>query len=97
MYTILNTINNVEYNELKASKLLDINAKEILLISLEKGNEFPKHTSPRDAHLIVLEGDITFYINNTSYQLQQHTVFNFPKNEEHKVNANQNSKFLIIR
>ena len=97
MYTIKNTINETTFNGLNARKILDINAQEILQISLEKGALFPKHTSPRDAHLIMLEGDIAFFINGKEYQLTKYQIFHFPKNDEHWVEANQNSKFLIIR
>jgi len=97
MYTINDDINIVEYNGLKASKLLDINAQEILHISLEENATFPKHISPRDTHLLVLEGAISFYIANKEYKLHKHQIFNFPKDEEHWVKAIKNSKFLIFR
>jgi quercetin dioxygenase-like cupin family protein len=97
MYTINNNINQGEYKGLNASKLLDINAKEILQITLEKNAILSKHTSPSDAHLILLEGGVSFFINNNEYQISMHQIFNFPKNEEHWVKANENSKFLIIR
>ena len=97
MYTINNTINTIEYSGLKASKLLEINAKEILHISLEANADFPKHTSPTNANILVLEGEILFHINNSNYRLLKHQIFNFPKDEEHWVKALQNSKFLIIR
>lgn len=97
MYSINSTINTVDFDGLNASKLIDIDAKEILFICLEKDKLFPKHTSPRDVHIVVLEGEITFHINNTTYCLKQHDVFDFPKNEEHWVEAVQNSKFLVIR
>ena len=97
MYTINDTINSVEFRALNASKLLDINAKENLHISLEANADFPKHTSPTDAHILVLEGEISFFINNSEYKLLKHQIFNFPKEEEHWVKAIQNSIFLIIR
>jgi len=97
MYQILDTINNTDFNKLQAGKLLDINAKEILFISLEKDTLFKKHTSPTDAHLLVLEGAITFFINDSEYLLEKHQVFSFPKDIEHWVEASKDSKFLIIR
>ncbi|WP_296314620.1 cupin domain-containing protein [Winogradskyella sp. UBA3174] len=97
MYTINNEINETHFNALQAGKFLDINAKEILLISLEKGSVFPRHTSPRATHLLVLEGSISFHINNEVYPLKTHQVFDFPKDEEHWVETNENSKFIIIR
>lgn len=97
MYKINDALNLKDYKGLKAGKLLDINAKEILQISLEKDTIFPKHTSPTNANLILLEGSITFYINDLEYKLSKHQIFNFPKDKEHWVKASENSKFLIIR
>lgn len=97
MYKINDTINLTAYKGLKAEKLLNLNAKEILHISLEKDAIFPKHTSPTNAHLLVLEGAISFFINDSEYKLIKHQIFNFPKNEEHWVEAIESSKFLIIR
>lgn len=96
-YTVENSITKLDYNSLKVEKLASKDGCETLLIALEKGHWFPEHTSPRDVLLVVLEGDIQFYINNTNYQLQEHQTFTFPANEKHKVFGNQNSKFLIIR
>ena len=97
MHKIIDSINITEFKGLKAGKLLDVNAKEILTISLEKAALFPKHSSPRDASLILLEGNIVFHINNQEFELKKHQVFCFPKEEEHWVKAVENSKFLIIR
>ena len=97
MYTINDAINLSLFDGLKAGKILDINAKEILCISLEKDSVFPKHTSPTDAHLLVLEGEINFFINDDTYTLKTHQIFNFPKDKAHWVEAIGNSKFLIIR
>jgi quercetin dioxygenase-like cupin family protein len=97
MYIINNKINEVEYKGMTTSKLVDMDAKQILQISLEKNTIFPKHISPSDAQLLLLEGSVSFFINKNEYQISKHQVFSFPKNEEHWVKANENSKFLIIR
>lgn len=97
MYTINDVINNTAFSGLLADKLLNIDAKEVLFISLAKDALFPNHTSPRDANLIVLEGSLSFFIKDNTYKLTKHQVFNFPKNEEHWVEAKEDSKFLIIR
>lgn len=96
-YKINDVINLTPYDELKAGKILDIDAKEILQISLEKNAIFPKHTSPTDANLLVLEGAITFFIDDEVYQLTKHQIFSFPKDKAHWVEASENSKFLILR
>lgn len=63
MYEISNQIASQSFDELQVQKLIKTNVFEILCISLEKEAIFPKHSSPTDAQLVVLEGDITFYIN----------------------------------
>jgi hypothetical protein len=97
MYLKEDTIKNLVFDGLKVQKLASKVGCETLLISLEKGYLFPEHTSPRDAILVMLEGDINFSINHTAYHLQTHQIFQFPAEEKHKVFANKNSKFLIIR
>jgi quercetin dioxygenase-like cupin family protein len=97
MYKTSNQIAEQKFDKLQVQKLVKTEALEILSISLEKGAMFPEHTSPADAQLIVLEGDIVFHINENSYQLKSQENFNFPKAMPHSVKANENSKFLIIR
>ena len=97
MYNISSQIADQRFDNLQIQKIAKTNALEILSISLEKGATFPEHTSPSDAQLIVLEGDIVFHINGDSYQLKTQQNFNFPKATPHTVRANENSKFLIIR
>jgi quercetin dioxygenase-like cupin family protein len=96
MYQINDSINNQGFNKLQVSKLNNGPA-ETLLITLEKNALFPEHTSPRDAHLIVLEGEIIFHINSEIFHLKKHQDFKFPKETPHWVEAVENSKFLIIR
>ena len=97
MYEINDIINKTYFEGLQVSKILDFEAKEILQIRLDTGTVFPKHTSPTDAILLVLEGEISFFINSGEYKLLKHQIFNFPKKEEHWVEAITDSKFLILR
>ncbi|GAB5475071.1 MAG: hypothetical protein Mars2KO_31700 [Maribacter sp.] len=97
MYEVNNQISEQAYHKLQAQKLVKQDRFEILSISLEKEAVFPEHTSPTDAHLIVLEGAIDFYIDQQCYSLKKQQHFNFPKDVSHWVKANENSKFLIIR
>lgn len=71
--------------------------QQILCVNMQKQAIFPEHTSPRDATLIVLEGKITFHIDEKQFHLSKHRHFRFPKEVAHWVKADENSKFLIIR
>ncbi len=97
MNQVKNTIASQPYDKLQVQKLVKSDGFEILSISLEKDAIFPEHTSPTDAQLVVLEGNIVFHINGESYQLKTQQHFSFPKKTKHWVKANENSNFLIIR
>ncbi len=92
-----NTIIKAEVSGLHASQLFKSETTETLLITLEKNKLFPKHTSPKETLLVVLEGSINFHIQHKMIALDQHEVYTFHADIEHHVTANKNSKFLIIR
>ncbi len=97
MIDIDNTIEQQPFDGLQVEQLVKNDTLEILSISLAKNSIFPKHTSPKDAHLIVLEGSIDFYIENQSVNLRAQQHFSFSKEVEHWVSAKKDAKFLIIR
>lgn len=97
MYTINNTIASQPFDKLQVQKLVKNDTLEILSISLEKDAVFPEHTSPTDAQLVIMEGDIFFHVKGETFHLKKQQHFSFAKKEKHWVKANVNSKFLIIR
>lgn len=97
MYEIREEIKTQPYDKLQIQKLSKNDAAEVLSISLESGAIFPEHTSPTDALLVVLEGDIHFHIDHDNFHLTKQEYFSFPRETRHWVKANENSKFLIIR
>ncbi|WP_262420299.1 cupin domain-containing protein [Flagellimonas meishanensis] len=97
MYRIDSTILDLPFTGLTIKKSPTTSGIEILCISLEKGAAFPEHSSPKDARLIVVQGNIEFNIANQTFQLSAQQSLSFPKEEIHSVKANEDSKFLIIR
>jgi len=97
MYETSTKIKDQKFEGLQVQIVVETSKFDILSISLEKDAIFPNHSSPSDAQLVVLEGNIIFYIDDESYQLSKHERFSFPKQTEHWVKAKENSKFLIIR
>ena len=97
MYETSNQIAAQKYEKLQVKLVVETTNFDILSISLEKDATFPNHSSPTDAQLIVLEGDIMFHIDDEIFHLTKQQRFSFPKQKEHWVTANENSKFLIIR
>jgi len=92
-----NRITEAEVNGLQVSKLFESETTETLFITLEKGKIFPKHTSPKETLLVVIQGSINFHIDNKIIALKQHEIYSFLPAIEHYVIAKENSKFLIIR
>jgi quercetin dioxygenase-like cupin family protein len=97
MYQVNSIIALQKFEGLKVQKIDSNSQTDIISISLEKNAIFPEHTSPRDANLIVLEGEIVFNIKGKEYLLFEQHHFQFEKETPHWVKANENSKFLIIR
>ncbi|WP_418499394.1 cupin domain-containing protein [Flagellimonas sp.] len=97
MIGIDNTIAQQPFDDLQVEQLVNNPSMEILSVSLAKGALFPKHSSPKDVHLFVLEGSIDFFIENQMINLTTQQHFSFSKNVEHWVMANEDTKFLIIR
>ena len=97
MFSTDKRIEETTFKGLSVQKIFISQTAETLLISLEKDHDFPEHTSPRDALLVMMEGKIIFRIKGTDYSLDCRDSFTFPANEPHMVHAEENSKFLIIR
>lgn len=97
MYSIDSRIKDTTYDGLNVQKFWTNETAETLLITMDEGVDFPEHTSPRDALLILLEGHIEFMIQKKNIVLTTGDAYNFPANTPHEVHANSPSKFLIIR
>ena len=92
-----NLIKTQPFEKLNIQKLVRNERFEILSITLEAGALFPKHTSPSEALLVLLEGQIEFHIHEERFDLLPQESLRFDAEIEHWVMAKENSKFLIIR
>ena len=97
MYTTNNLLVEQKYEDLQLEQLIRTTTYEVLSVTLEAGSMFPEHSSPSDTHIIMLEGEIYFGVNNEIYHLSAQQVFDFQANAKHFVKALTNAKFLIIR
>ena len=97
MYTTNNLLAEQKFKDLQINQLIRTGDYEVLSVTLEAGSMFPEHSSPKDTHIIVLEGEIYFGVNNEIYNLSALQVFNFEADCKHFVKALTNTKFLIIR
>ena len=97
MYSTTDIFSKKEFSELQVNHLIRSENCEVLSISLEAGSVFPEHTSPKDSHILVLEGAIDFNIRDEIHHLKAYQTMDFEANTKHHVKAHANSRFLIIR
>ncbi len=92
-----NAINEIGFDGLQTKLIVNNTTGKIILISLEKGAVLAKHVSDTDASITILEGEIDFEINGSTYRMKKGDVYSFNKNEEHELTGIQNSKVLLCK
>ncbi len=98
------------YNVLKAKDLVSLEnekfEKKVLMaqeesllciIALKKGEIIDTHTSTRDAAVYVLDGEIELHFDAEKFKIDKGEILMFKKDTQHKVLANKDSKFLLIK
>ncbi len=90
-------LNVSPFQGLDVLKLAHTDAVEILQINLEAEALFPEHTSPTDAILIVLEGEVEIHIASKIHRIRTMQYLQFGAGLPHFVQASEDSRFLIIR
>lgn len=98
------------YNVLKAKDLVSLEnskfEKKVLMaqeesllsiIALKKDEIIDTHTSTRDAAVYVLDGEIDLHFDAEKFKIDKGEILMFKKDTQHKVLANKDSKFLLIK
>lgn len=98
------------YNVLKAKDLIDLEGgkfqKKILMehdesklsiIALKKDEVIDTHTSVCNAAVYVLDGEIEIHFSAEKFKIDKGEILMFKKDDEHKVVALHDSKFLLIK
>ena len=83
---------NFEKNVLMAD-----NDSILAVIALKKGEIIDTHTSICDAAVYVLEGEIELHFDAEKFEVDKGQILMFKKDKEHKVVANKDSKFFLIK
>ncbi|QEC65769.1 cupin domain-containing protein [Panacibacter ginsenosidivorans] len=69
----------------------------VLLLQMKEGELLKTHTSPTDAFLLVLDGDILFLLVEKEYLLKKGDSFTFRAGEKHAVQALTDTSFLLVK
>jgi len=94
---IINNILKKEFEGLKVEKIFKSETCEALIIRLQANHTLPKHSTPKEALLVIHQGEVVFRIMGEESVLVSGDTYKIPVNEEHSVTANTDSVFLITR
>ncbi len=98
------------YNVLKAKEIVNLDGgkfeRKVLLekdesclsiIAIKKEEIIDTHTSSCDAAVYVLDGELELHFDAEKFTIGKGEILMFKKDEEHKVLAVKDSKFLLIK
>jgi quercetin dioxygenase-like cupin family protein len=68
---------------------------EVDIFMLPKGEKISKHTSPRDAAVLILQGEADFQLGETWHHVKAGDWFWMPSGLEHALNAKEELVFLL--
>ena len=98
------------YNDLKAKDIVDLQdqkfARKVLMeennsslsaIAIKKDEIIDTHTSTCDAAVYVIDGEIELHFDAEKFTVEKGEILMFKKDEQHKVLAKKDCKFLLIK
>lgn len=98
-YNVLKAKDIVENETEKFNKkvLLENDESCLSVVALKKGEIIDTHTSKSDAAVYVLDGEIELHFDAEKFKLDKGEILMFKKDTQHKVLAQKDSKFLLIK
>ncbi|MCH2489378.1 MAG: hypothetical protein MK211_04445 [Flavobacteriales bacterium] len=77
-------------------KIYDKNGTKLLVIGLKQGVVLKEHMAPSGAKLIVMQGEIDYNTETSSYRFAQLDIYDIPKKVSHSVVAIEDAVFLLL-
>ena len=77
-------------------KIYDKNGTKLLVIGLKQGVVLKEHTAPSGAKLIVMQGEIDYNTQSSSYRFAQLDTYDIPEKVPHSVVAIEDAVFLLL-
>ena len=93
--SIINSIAGTE-NGIVSKKLLSGEGGNITLFAFDKGQSLDNHSTPRKAMILLLEGEMDFYLGTKKMLLKKDDYILMNENEEHSLLALTRLKMLLI-
>ncbi|HIS36214.1 TPA: cupin domain-containing protein [Candidatus Scatousia excrementigallinarum] len=77
--------------------LMENDNSSLSVVALKKDEIIDTHTSICDAAVYVVDGEIELHFDAEKFTVKKEEILMFKKDEQHKVLANKDSKFLLIK
>ena len=76
---------------------MEENNSSLSAIAIKKDEIIDTHTSTCDAAVYVIDGEIELHFDAEKFTVEKGEILMFKKDEQHKVLAKKDSKFLLIK
>ena len=88
---------NLDGGKFERKVLLENEESCLSIIALKKDEIIDTHTSKADAGVFVLDGEIEIHFDAEKFKIDKGEILMFKKDQEHKVMALKESKFMLIK
>ena len=96
-FNVLKAKDIVDSDKFDKKVLLEHNESSLNIVGLKKDEIIDTHTSTCDAAVYILDGEIELHFDAQKFKVDKGEILLFKKDEQHKVVALKDSKFLLIR
>lgn len=87
----------LEENKFERKILIEKENSNISIIALKKNEIIDTHTSENDTLVFVFDGKIEIHFSAEKFTLEKGEIILFKKDDEHKVFALKDSKFMLVK
>ncbi len=88
---------NLDGGKMERKVLLENGKSCLSMIALKKEEIIDTHSSESDAAVFVLDGEIEIHFEAEKFKVDKGEILMFKKEQEHKVLALKDSKFMLIK
>ncbi len=88
---------DLDGNVFEKRTLMEQDGSSLNIVALKKDEIIDTHTSPSDAAVYVIEGEIEIHFDAEKFKLDKGEILMFKRETEHKVLAHKDSKFFLIK
>lgn len=88
---------NLDGSNFERKTLMENGDSSLNIIAIKKDEIIDTHTSIADAAIYVVDGEVELHFDAEKFKVDKGEMLMFKKDNEHKVLALKDSKFLLIK